>query len=119
MYKFVFRIRQRYFDQIVAGTKTVEYRKDIYFWQLRINNIFSALGLKMMTYPVANNNIVFDVPLTKDDNVQAVFICGKRKHLREATGIARIITPDYFSEQGKKDVDTPRCFAFLLGEAIP
>ena len=115
----MFRIRRRYFDQIVAGTKTVEYRRDTPFWQVRINNCFSRLGMKDMEYVIANNELTFNVPLYVDDSVQAIFICGKAKHVRQAMGIQRLATPSYFSDQGKKDVNTSTCLAFNLGNTIP
>lgn len=31
----VFRVRKKYFDDIVAGTKTVEYRRDGESWRKR------------------------------------------------------------------------------------
>jgi hypothetical protein len=118
MFNLVFRIRKRYFDQIVAGTKTVEYRRDIPFWQVRINNIAHAIGVNNIEYAIVNTATTFSIPLTKNDNVQAIFICGKRIHRRQASQIERIKTPEYFSEQGKKDVNTPTCLAFHLGKAI-
>jgi hypothetical protein len=105
--KLVFRIRKRYYDQIVVGTKTVEYRRDIAFWQVRIANIFSKEAIQ--------GNFQLTAALSGCE-IEAVFICGKRKHVRVCLGIERIPTPDYFSEQGKKDVNTPTCLAFHLGE---
>ena len=93
-YKFVFRIRERYFDLIVIGEKKIEYRKDKPFWVKRIIK--------------ANQ---------EGRGAQAVFICGKRKHVRWITFIERMKTPA-FSEQGKKDVDTPECFGFHLGDEV-
>jgi hypothetical protein len=50
--------------------------------------------------------------------IEAVFICGKQIHRREVTGIERTLTPKYFSEQGKLDVNTPTCLAFHLGLSV-
>ncbi|MFA5365398.1 MAG: hypothetical protein WC325_09495 [Candidatus Bathyarchaeia archaeon] len=107
--KFVFRIRKRYFDMIVAGTKKIEYRRDIPFWQTRLVNVFSKEAVQ--------GNFQLSCSLSGIE-AQAVFICGKRKHVRELTGVERLKTPEYFSEQGKKDVDTPTCLAFHLGEVV-
>lgn len=92
--KLVFRIRKCYFDAIVSGEKRTEFRPDSPFWQKRID----GKGI--------------------DENEEwvAVFICGKRVHRRKITLIQRIETPNWFSEQGKKDVDTPTCYAIHLGE---
>jgi hypothetical protein len=108
--KFVFRIRQRYFDKIVAGTKTVEYRRDTAFWQTRIKNAVPYLGCEVFD----SSNLFRTIG---DYNLAiAVFICGKRKHVRYCRKIVRCPTPEYFSEQGKQDVNTPTCLAFQLGD---
>jgi len=110
--KLVFRIRKRYFDQIVAGTKTVEYRRDIPFWRTRVFNIpFQKVSLQNDASGLFTN-FVSSVEVT------AVFLCGKRSHRCQITHIDKIITPDYFSEQGKKDVNTTACFAFHLGAEV-
>lgn len=85
----VLRIRKQYFDAIVSGEKTTEFRKDSDFWKKRIP------GAEV-----------------------AVFICGKRVHRRFIRSIARIETPDWFSDQGKEDVDTPKCLAIELGQEV-
>lgn len=104
MKKLVFRIRRQYFDAIVDGTKTVEYRRYIDFWLVRLG--LRAYGLPLFRrYP-------------GKAEFEAVFICGKRSHYREILYVERIVTPDSFSEQGKRDVDTPTCLAFYLGDVI-
>ena len=104
--RFVFRIRKPYFDDIVSGKKTVEYRQDSLFWEKRI-----APGNVQSDKP-------FLIALPVSQKFIAVFICGKRVHRREITMIERIKTPEYFSDQGKKDVDTATCFAFHLGKGM-
>jgi hypothetical protein len=90
----VFRIRKRYFDAIVNGEKRTEFRRDSPFWQKRID----------------------DKMIDENEEWIAVFICGKRVHRRKITLIQKIETPScLFSEQGKKDVDTPTCYAIHLG----
>ena len=91
MKSIVFRIRKPYFDAIVSGEKTVEFRRHSPFWEKRIK----GTGVEV-----------------------AVFICGKRVHRRKITYVQLIDTPTWFSEQGKKDVDTPQCYAIYLGEEI-
>lgn len=93
----VFRIRKRYFDDIVSGRKKVEFRKLSLFW------------LKRLTEK--------DVTMENREKI-AVFICGKRVHRRKITKWNVIPTPSNFSEQGKKDVPTEMCFAIHLGEEI-
>jgi hypothetical protein len=105
----VFRIRKKYFDDIVSGKKTIEFRKDSLFWQKRIHTIVESCGVKL-----SETNIVFPEP----SPIIGVFICGKRIHRRTVEQIVRMSTPS-FSEQGKKDVNTPFCFAFHLGQPIP
>jgi len=106
--KFSFRIRKRYFDDIVAGKKKVEYRRDIPFWRVRIGKIINHRIMRSIKFIVSLDNV----------DAQAVFICGKRIHRRKVTAIFRIKTPDDFSDQGKKDVDTEFCFGFHLGDAM-
>lgn len=89
----VFRIRKQYFDAIVLGEKQTEFRPDSSFWRKRIDG--KGIGGELWI---------------------AVFICGKRVHRREITLIQKIDTPSWFSEQGKKDVSTPKCYAIHLGK---
>lgn len=106
-----FRIRKEYFDAIVYGMKTVEYRRDIPFWRIRVANVLTdpqtnfplSIGLGFISFPVV---------------ATGVFICGKRIHRREITKISLMKTPDDFSAQGKKDVNTKLCFGFHLGAEI-
>ena len=48
----------------------------------------------------------------------AVFICGPRVHRREIEKVPYVRTPSNFSEQGKKDVSTPHCWAVYLGKEV-
>jgi len=93
MGSLVFRIRKRYFDAIVRGEKTTEFRKASDFWRKRIEGKGEALNT-------------------------AVFICGKQIHRRQILMIQEIETPDWFSEQGKEDVNTETCFAISLGAQV-
>lgn len=93
MTSLVFRIRKCYFDAIVSGEKTTEFRVATSFWRKRIVGKGEALDT-------------------------AVFICGKQVHRRKITLIQEIDTPSWFSVQGKKDVDTPTCYAIHLGPQI-
>lgn len=116
-FNFSFRLRKKYLADIMAGKKPVEYRKDSRFWQIRIANLFAALDMEWEWEALLNNEL-FEAQLLKDDEVIAVCISGKTVHRRVITKIARILTPQVFSDQGKKDVDTKTCFAFYLGEEI-
>lgn len=97
----VFRVRKRYFADIRDGKKKIEYRRDSLFWQRR------AWG----NGPGCYRDL-------RGKGWIAVFICGKRVHRRKLLRIERIQTPGWFSEQGKRDVDTPKCLAFYLGEEV-
>lgn len=88
------RIRRCYYDAIVEGEKTIEYRKNSDHW------------LKMLSEPHSGRQRV------------AVFVCGKRVHRRLITEVRQMRTPNNFSNQGKKDVPTPSCFAIHLGREI-
>lgn len=85
----VFRIRWEYFGDVKSGVKTIEYRKASDFWRPRL----------------------------KDADV-AVFLCGKQVHRRRILFVEEIPTPDWFSSQGRKEVDTPTCFAVHLGKVF-
>ena len=99
---FPFRIRKQYFDQIMNGDKTVEYRPDSPFWQHRL-------------LPYCNVDLhQASLKALKDDLV-AVFVSGPRVHRRSIVLIARVLTPP-FSKQGMKDVPTDRCFEIHLGQ---
>jgi len=92
MTSLVFRIRKQYFEAIVSGEKTVEYRPHTDFWEKRIRG--------------------------ETDLTTAVFICGKRVHRRKIVEIQLIRTPDWFSAQGQKDVSTVYCYAIYLGSEV-
>lgn len=102
-YKLSFRIRKIYYDQIVAGTKTVEVRRNTPFWKTRVGR---ALG-----------------ELLNGDPVVCVFICGKEVHRR---CLERIWYYDIAaealgrppSEQGLKDVGEGLVFGFHLGKVV-
>lgn len=107
--KLVFRVRKRYFDDIVNGRKIIEYRNDSPFWEKRV------FGFDP---PLADNVKAPIHTIFPNGNWIAVFICGKQIHRRQIMEIDRIKTPNSFSEQGKKDVNTPYCFAFHLGREL-
>jgi len=95
MRHLVLRIRKEYFDAIVSGEKTTEFRPDSPFWRTRID----GKGIEGELWV-------------------AVFICGKRVHRREIVAIQKVETPTWFSEQGQKDVSTPKCYAISLGKEV-
>jgi hypothetical protein len=90
--KVCFRIRRKYYDQIVKGEKKEELRKDTEFWRKR---------------------------LLEYNPVIAVFVCGKDVHRRWITGFSEGKPETYLgrelSEQGKKDIPTEFCIATHLG----
>jgi hypothetical protein len=113
MKSVVFRIRKQYFDAIITGEKTVEYRKNTPFWQKRLLGAnaqeIEATGLTAIHFPFKEE---------PEESMVAVFICGKRVHRRKIVAIERMKTPEWFSKQGKQDVSTETCFAIHLGEEI-
>ena len=93
----LFRVRREYFDQILNGTKNVELRKDSEFWRRRL------LG-----------------PCPPSI---ALFLCGPRKVYRRIVEIRADQDPEVIlgrplSEQGRRDILTPTCFAIFLGEVV-
>ena len=111
MKKLSFRIRKKYFDAIVKGEKTVEYRRNSSFWRIRVANLLTD---PETTFPIT---IGLNY-LSMNVDAIAVFISGKRIHRRKILNIALQKTPDNFSDQGRKDIDTGSCFAFHLGAAL-
>lgn len=111
--KFVFRIRKKYFDSIVIGEKREEYRRDVRFWQVRLANVLVSLPCEVFL----DSSHHFSIS-TVNRGVQAIFICGKRKHIREIIRIERRTTPEDLNEQGRKDISTATCLIFHLGRQI-
>lgn len=108
------RIRKRYFNLIRNEEKPIEYRKNSSYWQKRLlgmsaEDYASVMGFADATFPFKEKPTQ---PLV------LVFLCGKDIHRREVVLIERMKTPDWFSSQGKKDVDTETCFALHLGREI-
>ena len=114
---FAFRIRKRYFDLIVNGEKTVEYRRDIPFWRVRIVNLVKRVCLRFIEKKVGSDALM-EINDLKDMGIFAVFSSGRNVHRREVLKIERIKTPKDFSNQGKQDVDTEFCWAFHLGKEV-
>ena len=115
MLNLVCRIRKQYLNDIMAGKKTIEFRKDSEFWRIRINHIVSDT---IFSYPKAKiklseTNFVFP----QGAEPIGVFISGKTVYRAKIHQIVRMSTPA-FSEQGQKDVDTPYCWAFHLGISV-
>lgn len=113
MKQVLLRVRRVYFEDIKSGRKKVEYRKDSEHWRnmLGLHPISQASLPREETTP----RIVRDPYVEKDT---AVFLCGKDVYRCAIISIAYMDTPTSFSEQGKKDVDTPKCFAIHLGDEI-
>lgn len=118
MTSFSFRIRKPYFEAIVEGKKTIEYRKASPYWRKRIQNWAADRGLDAL-FPLTLEKGCVAFKGSFQDDTTAVFICGKRIHRRKIWGITLMHTPSSLSAQGRKDLDSDFCFAFHLGEAIP
>ena len=118
----VFRIHKVYYDAIVKEDKKIEYRKDSSYWQKRIFGMSASQYCGVMGIEESKSH--FELTISSKEIAErfgsliAVFICGKSVHRREIIMIQRIKTPDYFSNQGKRDVDTPTCLAFHLGKIV-
>ncbi len=106
----IFRLRKQYLDDIIAGKKDVEYRRDSVFWKGRVEYVMETkidhIDHSFIKIPKES----FAKP------VYAVLVSGPRIHRKEIVFIERIKAPSWFSDQGKKDVDTPLCWAFHLGK---
>ena len=92
--KVSLRIRRQYYDDIVAGRKTVELRKHNHYW---------------------HRMLIWNEPEI------AVFVCGKRVHRRYIYKIRIAWSEDVLgrklSTQGMADVGE-RCIAIYLGDVV-
>lgn len=114
----VFRIRNTpehpYLDQIVAGTKTEEYRGLSPHWRKVLERITEI-----------RRDGRFESIVVKRD-VGGVFVCGKRVHRRRVTGLCiyedhkavEAVLGRKLSEQGKKDLGAGEIIGFKLGEEL-
>jgi len=120
-YHLMFRIRRQYFDAIVAGTKTVEYRRKSPFWDQRVNRVLSDKAKYLVLNPHLGRSVSVTLDLSEvaSEKIVGVFVCGPRTHRRIVTGIGLQFTESMnFSRQGRRDVDTPECYSFHLGEVV-
>ena len=93
--KVSFRVRRKYFDQIVKGEKKEELRSKTPFWVKRL--LFYGPEI-------------------------AVFLCGKQVHRRRILKIyvdyPEKVLGRPLSQQGRADIQTEDCIVTELGEAI-
>lgn len=125
----VFRIRRCYFDQIVQGEKTSEFRADKEYWRKTVIRLVGELpeGTKRWIH---DNGAKFSDPndhffFVFDDYKEpiAVFICGKDVHRRYLIGIrshnsAKEGLGREPSDQGRKDLGEGAVWEFKLGEVV-
>jgi len=102
-YHLSFRIRKIYFDQIVAGAKTTEFRKASPFWVHKVARTKEALE--------------------KGETVIGVFLCGKEVHRRAVIGTSMYENAQEAlgrdpSFQGAIDLGPGYVFGFHLGEVV-
>jgi hypothetical protein len=103
VYRLSFRIRKIYYDQIVAGTKTAEFRKASPFWVVRAGHAMEALE--------------------NGELVTATFVCAKEVHRRKVVRTnsyknARDALGREPSDQGRQDLGIGYILGFHLGDAI-
>lgn len=92
--KASFRIRRRYYDQIVSGEKREELRSNTAFWRCRL--------------------------IQGDSPEVAVFLCGRDVHRRWITdvyvGDPVEVLGRPLSDQGSRDIYTDSCIVICLGD---
>jgi len=114
-FKLVFRVKKAYYEQIVAGTKQIEYRAQTPYWlkvTAHLNKFFErTLGLKTWLQTDRTEPWTAEVI-----GIQAVFItCLKgQSHTRQVNAIGQIQTPPEL----KQLINTPRCYTFHLGAEV-
>ncbi len=101
--RIVFRIRRQYLDQVVAGTKAVEYRRDSDHWRAAAARVLEAFARKR---PVI-----------------AVFVCGTDVRRYRLWGLS--LHDNAFhalgrepSAQGWRDLGTGAVIGFHLGGPV-
>ncbi len=127
-YKIIFRVRAKYYAQIVSGKKQTEYRQTSPYWQRVLRQINNYL--KRVVYHPSDKLVrtvnFFDVSSTNrwridvtGVDIQAIFICAAgQKHIRKVIAIEHLETPDEIKEQAGNDVTTKMCYKFTLGAQI-
>ena len=107
-YRILFMVKARYFDAIVAGTKTFELRAYTNRWQ--------SVALR------ANQTI------RNGGRVMAVFQCGRRIHRRQVLSgdaglvqqaLGRLPTTEETEMLGGDDPKRVCAYSFQLGEVVP
>lgn len=128
--KVVFRIRRIYFDQIVAGTKTSEFRADKPYWRKVILRVMSDLSEGTRKWILSKGakfsdpNDRFFFGFSYGAQPIGIFICGKSVHRRYIRAIlshqsARLGLGREPSEQGRKDLGEGAVWEFVLGSVVP
>ncbi len=114
-FKLVFRVKKAYYEQIVAGTKTTEFRAQTPYWLKIISyiNKFIERTLGLKTWLQTDRTEPWTAEVI---GIQAIFItCLKgQSHTRQVTAIGQISTPPEL----KQLINTPRCFTFYLGNEV-
>ncbi len=115
VYKIVFRVKKAYYEQIVAGTKSTEYRAEIPYWQKLLSSLnkFFERAFGVQNWLEVNRTEPWIAEVAR---VQAIFItCQKGvRHIREVKAIGHMPTPN----DAKAVITTPQCYFFILGDEV-
>ena len=101
--KILFTVRKQYFEDIVRGVKTTEFRK--------ANKRWITIGINAENDVHAKRLAV------------GTFLCGRKVHKRHITGVtlfpnAQAALGREPSEQGKSDLGDGEVIGFHLGEIV-
>lgn len=101
----VFRIRRRYLDEILAGTKKKEIRRASDYWRKRAAALYTYLARSGGKVGVG------------------VFVCGTDVHRYELVGCGLAETPEQAlgrepTLQGRKDLGDGPVIVFVLGNKV-
>ncbi len=114
-FKLVFRVKKAYYEQIVAGTKTTEFREQTAYWQKVLSNLNKfferAFGWKAWLQTERSEPWTAEV-----EGINAIFItCLKgQSHTRKVLAIGQQVTPSELREL----INTPKCYTFYLGAEV-
>jgi hypothetical protein len=125
--KVSFRIRRVYFDQIVKGEKTEEFRRDNDYWTKVVRRLCCPHCQKFISrrdtlHPAINFSYPYAGSTCSGPHI-AVFLCGKDVYRCQMISVHHYATArDGLgrdpSDQGKKDIGEGPVWGFKLGRKV-
>jgi len=110
------RVRRVYYDAIVRGEKTTEFRADKAFWSTRVHSL-------MREHEHDGSLTVGERVVFHEPRPSLVLVCGHEKHEREIVSLAWFTSAEEGlgrepSEQGRQDLGEGPVYGFDLGRTL-